>query len=73
MPGVTFGLWLLLNHADHDHDAGRTVSTLPGNVCSTFNPVREAGVQVALSETSTPALNFIQCNLKRKFGTPRAA
>jgi len=42
--------WLLMKPADRGRDAGCTVSTLPGNVCFTFNPVREAGAQTALRE-----------------------
>lgn len=68
MPGVTFGLRLLVNHAERGRDAGCAVSTLPGNVRLTSDPVREAAVQVAFSETLTPALRLIRCNLKRKSG-----
>lgn len=66
VPGVTFGLRLLANHAERGRDAG-AVSTLPGNVRVTSDPVREAAVQVAFSETLTPAC-LIRCNLKRKSG-----
>lgn len=65
---VTFGLRLLVNHAERGRDAGCAVSTLPGNVRLTSDPVREAAVQVAFSETLTPALRLIRCNLKRKSG-----
>uniref|UniRef100_A0A3Q4I3C8 Nuclear receptor subfamily 2 group F member 6 n=1 Tax=Neolamprologus brichardi TaxID=32507 RepID=A0A3Q4I3C8_NEOBR len=64
VPGVTFGLRLLVNHAERGRDAG-AVSTLPGNVRVTSDPVREAAVQVAFSETLTPPVSELISQLLR--------